>query len=129
MDDVVLLATDQSHALAAARLCNFPTGHANLLPAHISWLDKTVAPLLRGLPNPWVDLFGYASHLGNHAFNKRLSFDRCEAVHRQINSYGLNVSFPQEFGAGDDQSTGTATDNSGAWRAVEIYVYGARPPP
>jgi hypothetical protein len=129
MDDVVLLATDQSHALAAARLCNFPTGKAMLLPAHIAWLDNIVARLLRSLPDPWVDLYGYASHLGNHAFNKRLSFERCEAVRKHIKTYGLKVKFPEEFGAGDTQSTGTATDNSGAWRAVEVLVFGAMPPP
>ena len=54
MDDVVLLATDENHALAAARLCNFPTGKAMLLPAHIAWLDNVVARLLRSSPDPWV---------------------------------------------------------------------------
>lgn len=127
--DVELLATDSTHALAAARLCNFPTGKAMLLPNHKAWLDTTVKRLLRDLPDPWVDLYGYASHLGDHAFNKRLSFDRCEAVRKHILTYGLKVSFPKELGVGDAQSTGTATDNSGAWRAVEINVFGAMPPP
>jgi hypothetical protein len=129
MDDVVLLATDENHALAAARLCNFPTGRAMLLPAHIAWLDNVVARLLRSLPDPWVDLYGYASHLGNHAFNKRLSDDRWEAVRKHIKTYGVKVSFPDERGFGDTRSTGTATDNSGAWRAVEVFVFGAMPPP
>jgi hypothetical protein len=126
---VVLLGTDRIGALAAARLCNFPTGKAMLMPAHIAWLDNTVARLLRSLPDPWVDLYGYASHLGNHAFNKRLSFDRCEAVRSHIKSYGLKVPFPKELGVGDAESTGTATDNSGVWRAIEINVFGAMPPP
>jgi hypothetical protein len=129
MQDVVLLSTAESGAAAAARLCNFPTGHAMLLPAHVSWLDSVVSPLLRGLADPWVDLYGYASHLGSPAFNKRLSFDRCEAVRKHIRAYGLKVSFPTELGVGDSQSTGTALDNSGAWRAVEVYVFRAKPPP
>ena len=129
MQDVLLLDTTENHALAGARLCNFPTGKAILLPAHISWLDSVVPRLLRDLPDPWVDLYGFASHLGNHAFNKRLSVDRCEAVRKHIESYGLKVSFPVEHGFGDNRSAGTATDNSGAWRAVEVYVFGTMPPP
>ena len=65
-------------ARVAARLCNFRTGDAGLLPSHIAWLDSTLAPVVRALPTPWVDIIGYASHLGNEAFNLRLSFDRCE---------------------------------------------------
>jgi hypothetical protein len=129
MDDVVLLDTIHDHALAAARLCNFPTGQAVLLPTHKTWLDNTVPRLLRSLPNPWVDLVGYSSHLGNHTFNKRLSDGRCEAVRKHIKSYGLKVSFPVEIGVGDAQSTGAAIDNSGAWRAVEVHIYGSMPPP
>jgi len=43
-------------AKIAARLCNFPTGRADLLPAHIDFLDKEVAAVIRGMQGPWVDL-------------------------------------------------------------------------
>ena len=121
-------AITSSPARAAARLCNFPTGHSNLLPAHLDWLDKSVAPLLHDLPNPWVDLIGFASHLGDAAFNQRLSFARCEAIRARIEGYGSNVLFPIEWGKGETESTGGANDNSGFWRAVEVYVYGFMPP-
>jgi hypothetical protein len=118
-----------SAARAAARLCNFPTGHSGLLPTHADWLDATVAPLLRAIPNPWVDLIGYASHLGDAGFNQRLSFARCESIRKRIESYGSNVSFPMEWAKGESDSTGGANDNSGYWRAVDVYVYGFMPPP
>jgi hypothetical protein len=118
-----------STALVAARLCNFPTAHANLMPTHIAWLDNEVAQKIRSLPEPWVDLIGYASHLGNASFNKKLSFDRCESIRKRIEGYGHKVSFPVEWAKGEESSGGGASDNSGYWRAVEVYVYGVKPPP
>jgi hypothetical protein len=118
-----------SAARAAARLCNFFTGHAILLQPHIAWLDNTVAPLVRAVPNSWVDIIGYASHLGHRAFNLRLSFNRCESVRKQILTYGTPVTFPQEWGKGDSESTGAADNNDGYWRAVDVYVYGKLPAP
>jgi hypothetical protein len=114
-------------ALAAARLCNFHTGHASLLHSHIAWLDSAVKPLATGLPNPWVDLIGFASRLGNHTFNQKLSFERCEAIRKRVLTYGGSVSFPIEWGKGDSESVGPLND--GYWRAVEVYVYGFKPPP
>jgi hypothetical protein len=116
-------------ARIAARLCNFHTGSADLLPAHIAWLDTTLAPIVRDLPTPWVDIIGYASHLGNAAFNQRLSFNRCETIRRRVTGYNPNVSFPIEWGKGESESTGGVNDNSGFWRAVEVFVYGFKPAP
>jgi hypothetical protein len=105
-----------SGAIAAARLCNFPTGKATLLGSHVAWLDSAVRSAVTGLPNPWVDLRGYASHLGfaqhpgglgNTALNKQLSLARCEAVKARIVSYGSKVSFPMEWPVGDAESSGT----------------------
>ncbi len=116
-------------ARVAARLCNFPTGHADLLPAHVDWLDSTVAPIVRDLATPWVDIIGYASHLGGATFNQKLSFARCEAVRRRVETYSPKVLFPIEWGKGESESTGGVNDNSGYWRAVEVFVYGFKPAP
>lgn len=71
----------------AARLCNFPTGHADPLVSHKNWLDHNVKPIIESVPFPWIDVIGYASHLGfehhpgglsDSQLNQRLSYRRCE---------------------------------------------------
>jgi hypothetical protein len=115
-------------ARAAAKLCNIPTGQTTLLPDHKAWLDTVVKDIVAKSPNPWVDLFGYASHLGDASSNKRLSDQRCEAVMNYIRVFNARCAFPQEFGFGDSKSTGGRMDDDGEWRAVEVYVYGSVPP-
>ena len=51
-----------TNARSAARLCNFETAKSYLLLSHQDWLDYQLAPIIRELQNPWVDLFGYASN-------------------------------------------------------------------
>ncbi|MDX3805969.1 MAG: hypothetical protein QHC89_06080 [Bosea sp. (in: a-proteobacteria)] len=116
-------------ATAAGRLCNFVTASSTLLPAHRLWLDKTVIPAIRNSPNPWVDIFGYASRLGDAGYNKSLSDARCKAVVIYIKAAAPRVSFPQQFGFGESRSTGGVQDNDGYWRAVELYVYAFGKPP
>ncbi|MBR1223060.1 hypothetical protein JQ557_34030 [Bradyrhizobium sp. U87765 SZCCT0131] len=117
-----------SLARVAARLCNFHTGHAGLLPAHLDWLDNTVAPLVAAASTPWVNIIGYASHLGDASFNQRLSFQRCEAVRQRVKTYNPRVAFPLEQGRGETESTGGVNDNSGYWRAVDVFVFDFKPP-
>jgi hypothetical protein len=117
-----------SGALAAARLNNIPTGRTTLLASHTGWLDTVVKNLVTQSPNPWVDLFGYASHLGDPVSNKRLSDNRCEEVMNYIRRFNPGTLFPQEFGYGDSKSTGGPMNDDGQWRAVEVYVYGSLPP-
>jgi hypothetical protein len=114
-------------ARVAARLCNFTTGHSTLLPAHVTWLDGQVQPVVASSANPWVDLIGYASRLGSSAANQRYSQERCDAVRARIATYSAKVTFPQDYGVGESESTGDADDNSGYWRAVDVLVYGAKP--
>jgi len=114
-------------ARAAAKLCNIPTGTTTLLPAHKIWLDKAIEDIIKKAPAPWVDIFGYASHLGDPLSNKKLSDRRCEAVMRYIQASAPHCLFPQEFGFGDTKSTGGRRDDDGEWRAVDVYVYGAVP--
>jgi outer membrane protein OmpA-like peptidoglycan-associated protein len=119
---------------AAARLCNFVTGGAQLLPKHVKWLDDNVRLLVTGNPSAWVDVIGYASRqwkntggADSHALNRRLSAERCDAVKRQVSSYSPNVRFNVVEAQGDSQSLAPNPDD-GYDRAVEVYVYAAGPP-
>lgn len=116
-------------AKSAARLCNFVTSEAKLLTSHIQYLDTEVAPVIKGMIGPWVDLFGYASRRGNSAFNTVLSEQRIKAVKERIATYAENVNFQQQTGFGDSQSGPDASDNSGYYRAVDVMVYATKPPP
>ena len=53
-------------AAAAGRLCNFETGKAVLLPAHLRWLDTKVRGIVTGNPSAWVDVIGHASRQWKH---------------------------------------------------------------
>lgn len=119
--DVVRLPS--STARVGIRLCNFATGHALLRPLHEAVLDGMVKPLVAETPDSWVGILGYASHLGHAAFNKRLSYHRCESVRKRIVTYSDTVKFPAEWGLGDSQSTGAADNNDGYWRAVDVHVF------
>jgi hypothetical protein len=116
-------------AKVAARLCNFATAHADLLPEHVEFLDKEIAPVIRGMQGPWVDLLGYASRRGDAAFNLALSERRINAVKHRISTYAHNVNFQIQKGLGETESGPNESNNDGYWRAVEVYVYGHKPPP
>lgn len=116
-----------TNAKVAARLCNFKTGFADLLVSHKTWLDANVLPAVQSIQGPWIDLIGYASRIGNTQANKALSQRRCDTVRSYVATYGSNLNFPTDVGLGP---TGPdANDNDGYYRAVEVYVYGFKPPP
>src|SRR5579872_5861345 len=122
-------------ALAAARLCNFVTGGANLLPAHIQWLDGKVRSLVAGNPRAWIDVIGHASrqwkHTGGadaHALNRALSDRRCTAVKTHISNYNASAHFNVVLAEGDSQAL-MPNPNDGYDRAVEVFVYASGPPP
>ena len=66
-----------------AALCNFETGKAVLLPAHLRWLDTKVRGIVTGNPSAWVDVIGHASRQWKHTggpstdLNRALSAQRC----------------------------------------------------
>jgi hypothetical protein len=118
----------------AARLCNFPTGLADLLGSHQAWLEENVKPALQSAPAPWVDLIGHASRRwlrpgasDPHELNQQLSLARCESVKSFVSGLAANVTFNIQRGVGDSESV-SPNDNAGYDRAVEIYVYGSKPP-
>ena len=117
-----------TNAKVAARLCNFPTGTVILLPAHIKYLDQEVAPVIRQMQGAWVDMYGYASKLGKDEKNKLLSDQRINAVKQRISGYAKQVNFQIQEGLGETKSGSNEADNSGYWRAVEVYVYAFKPP-
>jgi hypothetical protein len=115
-------------AAVAARLCNFVTGRATLLPAHLNWLDTKVRPLVAGNLSAWVDMIGHASrqwkHTGgvsSHGLNRALSAERCAAVKRQVSNYNAAARFNVVLAQGDSQSLMPNPDD-GYDRAVEVFV-------
>ena len=114
--------------LIAARLCNFPTGRAVLLPKHSLWLTNDLGGVMNGTTAPWVDVVGYASKLGDPRANLRLSRARCESVKVKVRARNSRATFNIELPKGESESLGGETNNDGYWRAVDVYVYGARPP-
>jgi hypothetical protein len=117
-----------SPAKVAVRLCNFVTARAELLQSHERWLDAAIAPVVKSFQNPYVNIIGYASRLGDAKANADLSRRRCESVKRRIATYSTKVIFPLEMGKGEAESGSVERDNDGYWRAVDVYVYGVRAP-
>ena len=114
-------------AKIAARLCNFKTGFADLLPTHKAWLDANVKPFVQSTAVPWIDLYGYASRVGNAQANLALSQRRCETVKGYAATFGTNVNFPFDWGEGAQGPD--PSDNDGYYRAVDVYVFGSKPVP
>lgn len=127
--NIMPVTQDEPKPRAAARLCNFKTGQADLLEDHKAWIDRTVGPIITSLQGTWVDLIGYASKLGNPKSNKALSERRVDAVHAYIATWKKGINFQKETGLGEEQSLGEETNDDGYFRAVEVYVYGFAPPP
>ena len=129
------LALDGTRALVAGRLINFATGKPYLQEGHKRWLLDKVMPAILASPNYWIDLYGYASKLGNSRFNLELSQSRAEAVKRflaqQLASQGKSiedrVKIDKGFGEDAPGYFAKESDNSSYWRAAEVVVFGSRP--
>lgn len=106
------------------RLIDFDTGSAELEMQHQQWL-RTSMNVARTNSAFHVRLFGFASRLGDPAFNQALSQRRMNAVLsflQQIEPKTLsNVEVWQAHGSAD--SSGGATDDSPEWRAVEVHIF------
>jgi hypothetical protein len=115
----------------AARLCNFKTGGSNLWPEHQRWLRDKVVPVLRDPQGAWVDVLAYASARGAANLNKSLSDRRREAVVEFLRKESGNPNFPvnRNHAFGEEVSGPDQKNNSGYFRAVDVYVYGGQKPP
>lgn len=134
-DDNVVI--NNTPILKAARLVNIPTNTASLKQAHNNWILNELIPAIRQIPNPWIDLYGYASKKGKKEHNLKLSRARTEAVKKFIgdNLGSLNKSIDEivniNVGFGEDDpgnlNREPEEDDSGYWRAVEIRAFGSKP--
>lgn len=115
--------------LAAARLCNFGTGQSVVLSDHQAWIKGELNSAIQASPNPWIDVLAYASHKGTAAGydNQALSERRRDAVKRVITGVTTKAKFIQQIAFGDAKSGGSANNDDGYWRSVEVYLYGALP--
>jgi hypothetical protein len=116
-------------AKIAARLCNFVTGKDFLLAKHLVFLETEVAPVLRSMHGPWVDIHGYASRKGDANFNMALSKRRINSVRLHLSRHTNSANFKIYEGYGETQSGPNENDNDGYWRAVEVYVFAEKPQP
>jgi len=116
-------------AKAAARLCNFVTNRAELLPGHKLYLMTEFKEAMQTFDSPFVRIVGYASRKGTAKRNLQLSKERMESVGTAIASLGMTVNFDKVRYVGADESGENAKDNAGYYRAVAVYCYGTPPPP
>ncbi|MEC5408479.1 hypothetical protein VOM14_23285 [Paraburkholderia sp. MPAMCS5] len=122
-------ALDGTVAKLAVRLTNFKTGQDSLIGNHKIWLDAHVPRVLRTLEHSWIDIYGYASHRGtvHHYDNHGLSFRRCESLKHHIERWCDASIVKVEQAKGDSESTGGVDNNSGYWRATEMWIFGSQP--
>ncbi len=129
------VAFDGTHAATAGRLINFPTGSSTLQPGHQEWLKNEVVPAILARPNSWIDLFGYASKVGNTQANLKLSKERATAVKyflgEQLAMRGISiegkVNIDHGFGEDAPDYIAGESDNSPNWRAADVIVFGTKP--
>ncbi|MGE4545692.1 MAG: hypothetical protein AB7D06_16490 [Pedobacter sp.] len=130
-----LIAFDGTHSAIAGRLIEFETKKSELLPDHRHWLQEKVVPAILARPNAWIDLYGYASKLGNQSDNLALSRERVESVKdflgQHLAIHGRNIDGMVNIDCGFGETApgyyDKDSDNSGYWRAAEIIVFGSKP--
>jgi hypothetical protein len=119
------------------RLYNFKTGHFDCNENHRRWIKENLVPLyMQGNGTVFVQLWGYASKIGNATFNNTLSLKRAAEVKKVLNDQikaswfrgiaPLSLSEDMERvivgGYGTSHSGGNANDNSPIFRGVDVYV-------
>jgi len=114
----------------AARLCNFPTNKWKMWVEHEDWLRAKVIPILRDPQGAWIDVLAYASARGKTGSNKTLSDRRREEVVEFLKRESGNPNLPinRNHPYGEEESGPDESNNSGYFRAVDVYVYGGQMP-
>jgi hypothetical protein len=106
-------------------MIDFKTGYAELQPEHKQWLD-TILHFISQTSSFYIDLVGYASKVGNHQLNQKLSGQRAASVANFLQR-GNNLVYPRirHFLARGDEGYQTLnnSDNSADERAVELLLY------
>lgn len=130
-------AKDGTPVEVAGRLYNFGTGKVDMVADHSGWLDQRIIEEVLKRPHPWVDVIGYASKLGDPVKNQRLSEARAQKVKDYIVAglrkkgrapEGLITPQPSRGEFGEGYETTNTRDDDEKWRAVDVYVYAAKPP-
>lgn len=117
-----------TNAKVAAKLWNFETGKSYLLLDHQNFLDDEVRHVLRTTKGAWVDLYGYASRIGDANQNMTLSNQRINSVKSRLAEYANRIDFGIHVAYGETQSGPNERNNDALYRAVEIYVFAQKPP-
>src|SRR5262249_36799714 len=81
----------RTNAARKKRLIDFQTGKADLQPEHKAWLNE-VLQFISLTTYFYIDIIGYASKIGDAAFNERLSYSRASAVVRYLEARNNNIS-------------------------------------
>ena len=119
-----------TNAFLKARLIDFDTGKSELESQHKLWLaNKTSYAKLQSDYRVW--LIGYASKIGDTAFNQNLSNDRMNAVLKYmgtVDSQALS-KVATWVSRGSAGYTAAASDNSADERAVEVHIFIGSDPP
>lgn len=129
------IAMDGARAAKAGRMIDFHTGKSELRQSHRLWLEQRVVPAILQHSNPWIDMYGYASKVGDQAKNLALSRSRCDSVKSFLRGSLANkgrsisgmVNINVGMGEDDPMYYGESFDNSPYWRAVELVVFGSKP--
>src|SRR5262249_50007184 len=120
----VIPAFHLSNARFKMRLIDFDTGSEILEEQHKAELRRTMQ-ITSTNSSFHVQVFGYASKLGNAKFNRDLSLRLMNSVYSFMQSIDQRTldSLEVWHRAGSDESTGGANDNSPEWRAVEVHIF------
>lgn len=135
MEMPLFMAFDGTRGTFAGRLIDFQSGKSTLLPEHRRWLRELIVPAILTRPNVWMDVYGYASKLGNQHDNLVLSRARAGAVKdylsQELAMQGRNIEGRINIGCGfGETAPGYSIDNSdnvGYWRSAEVVVFESCP--
>ena len=127
MADRLMDAMISSNAVHKKRLIDFQTGFSALRPEHQRWLDKPVIEFMKDPKNSdyWIDIFAYASKLGDQQKNWLLSINRAAEIEKHLSARvpDATLHIRTQMGEGESKSTGGENDDSPIWRAVEVHVF------
>ena len=115
-------------AALAVRLINIKTGSYELLSSHKEWLDGFVPPVIADRSNVWFDVLGFTSRVGSVSYNLSLSQQRAAYVAGYLAKY-IPIERMNVFSGFGESGSWAQSDNAGYDRAVEVYVFGYKPPP
>ncbi|MGY3569684.1 OmpA family protein [Vibrio paucivorans] len=78
----------------------FANDSSNINPAFLSQI-RSMAKFLKDYPSTSIELQGYASKVGNHKYNQKLSEKRAQEVQSALINNGISHSRIQILGFGD----------------------------